>query len=495
MIYPRLKVARDLLSDDGVIFISIDDNEVDNLRKICDELFGQDNLVAQFIWEQGRKSMAAQVAINHEYCLAYSKNKKLEIANDNIVENRNWLSKKAGLDKIYAEVERLKSLYNGNVADIEKGLSNFYKSLSDGDPAKAQSHYKKFDPKLGIYYQGDISQGTGKGGRFPILHPITGLPCKLPSGGWRFSESKLPELLRENRIAFGADENTVPCLKRFLKETEYEVCSSVFYKDGRGASKRLDALIGKGIFDYPKDEEIIKNFIKWVTSYVNTEDIILDFFSGSATTAHAVMKLNAEDKGHRKFIMIQLPEVTDEKSEARKAGYKTICEIGKERIRRAGKQILESVKTMNGDLFDATEANFRLDVGFRVLKLDTSNMENVLCTPNDFDSKTLFSQIENIKPDRTSMDLLFQVMLQCGCLLSDKIKESDIAGKRVYDVADGYLMACFDRDVDESTVTEIAKLQPLYFVMCDASAADDNIMDNFEQIFRHYSPDTICKII
>ena len=485
MIYPRLKVARDLLSDDGVIFISIDDNEVENLRKICDEVFGKENLVANLIWEQGRKSMAAQVAVNHEYCLIYCKNRRYNIEYDNHFANENWKTRKGGLEKIYTEVDRLVKLYGPDIEKIEKGLMTFYKGLSDSDPAKSQSHYKKYDPCLGIYYQGDISQGTGKGGRFPIIHPVTGLPCKCPSGGWRFAESKLPELLRENRIAFGPDETTVPCLKRFLKETENEVFASVFYKDGRGASKRLDRLMDAHIFDYPKDEEVIKTFISLVTSYVNSDSLILDFFSGSATTAHAVMQLNAEDGGNRKFIMVQLPEKTDEKSEAYKAGYKNICEIGKERIRRAGKKIKEENKDKEGIE--------KLDTGFRVLKLDSSNMNDVYYTPEDFDKHTLFS--ENVKSDRTPEDLLFQVMLDLGIELSAKIETRQIADKTVYLVDDYYLVACFDRDVTEATITEIAKLHPVYFVMRDASAANDSVIDNFEQLFEAYSKDTVRKIL
>ncbi len=485
MIYPRLKVARDLLSDDGVIFISIDDNEVENLRKICDEVFGKENLVANLIWEQGRKSMAAQVAVNHEYCLIYCKNRRYNIEYDNHFANENWKTRKGGLEKIYTEVDRLVKLYGPDIEKIEKGLMTFYKGLSDSDPAKSQSHYKKYDPCLGIYYQGDISQGTGKGGRFPIIHPVTGLPCKCPSGGWRFAESKLPELLRENRIAFGPDETTVPCLKRFLKETENEVFASVFYKDGRGASKRLDRLMDAHIFDYPKDEEVIKTFISLVTSYVNSDSLILDFFSGSATTAHAVMQLNAEDGGYRKFIMVQLPEKTDEKSEAYKAGYKNICEIGKERIRRAGQKIKEENKDKEGIE--------KLDTGFRVLKLDSSNMEDVYYTPQEFTMQSLFN--ENVKTDRTGEDLLFQVMLDLGIELSAKIESRQIAGKTVYLVDDYYLVACFDRDVTEATITEIAKLHPVYFVMRDASAANDSVIDNFEQLFEAYSKDTVRKIL
>ena len=483
MIYPRLKVARDLLTEDGVIFISIDDNEVENLRKVCDEVFGESNFVAQMIWEQGRKSMAAQVAVNHEYCVIYCKNRSYLIEYDKKTTNKNWRERKIGLELIYSEFDRLKSLYGNNFEKIEKGIRDFYKRLPEDNPAKRQSQYKCVDRK-GLYFPGDIAQGTGNGGRFDILHPITNKPCKLPKGGWRFSLDKLPLLLEEGLIHFGDDETKVPCLKRYLKETEYEVVSSVFYRDGRGASKRLESLFDNIVFDFPKDEEIIMKFISLITSYSdNNNSLILDFFSGSATTAHAVMKLNAEDGGNRKFIMVQLPEKTDEKSEAYKAGYKNICEIGKERIRRAGKKVKE----------EAGLQGQNLDTGFRVLKLDSSNMEEVYYTPQEFSMASLFN--ENVKADRSNEDLLFQVMLDLGIELSAKIETKQIAGKQVHIVDKGYLVACFDRDVNESTIIEIAKQQPVYFVMRDASAANDNVIDNFEQIFRHYSPDTSCRII
>lgn len=250
--------------------------------------------------------------------------------------------------------------------------------------------------------------------------------------------------------------------------------------------KDLQDLDLNKFFDFPKPVSLLKEFILGATIFTKNEgDIILDFFSGSATTAHAVMKLNAEDGGNRKFIMVQLPELTDEKSEAYKAGYKNICEIGKERIRRAGKKIKEE----NAD----KEGIDKLDTGFRVLKLDSSNMGDVYYTPQEFDEQSLFS--ENVKPDRSSEDLLFQVMLDLGIELSAKIEVRQMAGKNVHFVDGSYLIACFDKDVNESAITEIARLKPVYFVMRDASAANDNVIDNFEQIFRHYSPDTNCRIL
>ena len=482
MIYPRLKVARDLLSEDGVIFISIDDNEQRNLKNICDEVFGEANFVVQLVWEQGRKSMAAQVAVNHEYCLVYSKNRTYAIENSKNTNYRYWMTPKIGLEPIYTEYNRLSSLHGKDYQTIELGMRRFYQELPDGNPSKAHSHYKCVDEK-GLYFPGDIAQGTGKGGRFNIIHPVTGKPVKVPAGGWRFGQDKLPLLLKEGRIHFGSDETTVPCLKRYLSETEGEVMASVFYKDGRGASKRLETLLEqKGIFPYPKDETVIQSFIRAASNNIS-EEIILDFFSGSATTAHAVMQLNAEDGGNRKFIMVQLPEETDEKSEARKAGYKNICEIGKERIRRAGKKIKEESPLTTQDL----------DTGFRVLKLDSSNMEDVFYTPAETTEQTLFS--DNIKPDRTDEDLLFQVMLELGILLSDKIEKTQVAGKTVWNVGEGYLMACFEENVNEYTIKAIAKQKPAYFVMADRSLESDNVADNFEQLFEEYSPETIRRII
>lgn len=301
----RLQIAKKLLSEHGVIFISIDDNEAANLKVLCDdvELFGAKNFAGQFIWHQGRKSMAAQFAVNHEYCLVYCKNRAALLTYDLQIENNNWREKKEGLQEIYAEFDRLSVNHGDDYASIEKGMRQFFKDLPTDNPAKRQAQYRCVD-KGGLYFPGDIAQGTGNGGRFDILHPRTGKPCKVPKGGWRFGESKLPEILKANLIHFGADETTVPCLKRYLRNTEYEVMSSVFYKDGRGATKRLEMLLGKKAFDHPKDEEVIAKFIKAVTSYSDDRSYtILDFFAGSGTTLHSVMMLNATDGRKRTCIL------------------------------------------------------------------------------------------------------------------------------------------------------------------------------------------------
>ena len=478
MIYPRLKIAKDLLTEDGAILISIDDNEVENLRKVCDEIFGVQNFVAQMIWQQGKKSSGNLMVVNHEYVIVYVKNHTISDTNEN-----SWKQRKEGLDKIYNQYEALKRIYGNDHSKIQVEIRKFFASLPENDPAYNSKHYNYVDEK-GLFFADNSCAPDRPESRChkPLIHPITKKETAVPSLGWRWKEETLDKLVEEGRIYFGSDETSVPKVKKYLKEMEYELPSTVFYKDGRGASKRLESLLDGKLFDFPKDENVIESFVNMITSN-DDSTTILDFFSGSATTAHAVMKLNAEDGGNRKFIMVQLPEKTDEKSEAYKAGYKNICEIGKERIRRAGKKIKE----------EAGLSAQNLDTGFRVLKLDSSNMEDVYYTPREFELQSLFN--ENVKADRTNEDLLFQVMLDLGIELSAKIESKQIAGKNVHLVDDNYLVACFDRDVNESTITEIAKLQPIYFVMRDASAANDNVIDNFEQIFKHYSPDTNCRII
>ena len=474
MIYSRLMVARSLLSEDGVIFISIDDNEVDNLRKICDEVFGANNFVAQMIWEQGRKSMAAQIAVNHEYCVIYNKCRSNAIELSTNSKYEFWKTKKQGLAEIYDEYERLKSLHENNFTAIEKGMRSFYKSLPDSNPSKAHSHYKNVDKK-GLFFAGDISQGTGNGGRFDILHPVTHCPCKVPNGGWRFGISKLQFLLDEDRIYFGPDEKTVPCLKRYLRETEYEVMSSVFYKDGRGASKRIDSLFNhKNIFPYPKDEDIIQTFVK-ATVENNKDSIILDFFSGSATTAHAVMQLNAEDGGNRKFIMVQLPELTDEDSEAYKAGYDNICEIGEERIRRAG----EKIKKEHPEVADT------LDTGFRIFYVDDSNFNpGVKASPGEYNQQQLDLFADNIKSDRNDLDLLFGSILAWGLQLDLPMETEEVDGCKIYTVNDGDLVACFAQKVTDKVIEAMAEKEPLRVLFRDSCFDSDDKKINLFETFK-----------
>jgi len=449
MIYPRLKVARDLLSDDGVIFISIDDNEVENLRKICDEIFGSENHIETVVWKNKYGAGAKTVGFisAHEYILVYSKNTITDLTCEFIGEEREKYNKK-------------------------------------------DSKFNQRGP-----YRTQPLMTNSLGDRPNLMYSIfyNGVEIK-PRKQWVWSKERMEEAIANDNVEFSLqkDGSYTVRSKSYLYDENgkirrgkpVSVMNGPFTQDGTQEVRNLfDA---KSVFDFTKPSELIKFFIGLEINGNNSRDyIILDFFSGSATTAHAVMQLNAEDGGNRKFIMVQLPEKTDEKSEAYKAGYPNICEIGKERIRRAGKKIKEDNKDKEGIE--------KLDIGFRVLKLDSSNMEDVYYTPQEFTMQSLFN--ENVKADRTGEDLLFQVMLDLGIELSAKIETQQIAGKTVYLVDDNYLVACFDRDVTEAAITEIAKLHPIYFVMRDASVANDNVIDNFEQLFEAYSKDTVRKIL
>ncbi len=444
MIYPRLKVARDLLTDDGVIFISIDDNEIENLRKVCDEIFGESNFVAQLIWERAYspKNDARFISNSHDYVLMFAKD-----INQFVI----------------GRLER--------TAEANSRYSN-----PDNDP---RGDWKPSDMSVKTYNVESDYLITTPSGR--VVEPPAGR-C------WRLSKNAFFERLRDNRIWFGPDGNSVPCIKRFLSELKFDgmaPTSILFYKDvghSQEGAKEVVALFGdKGVFDGPKPVRLLQRLI--TLANLKDDSIVLDFFSGSATTAHALLKTNAEKEKHCKFILVQLPE---EVSETKKdQGYKTICEIGKERIRRAGKKIKEeSPLTTQG-----------LDTGFRVLKLDSSNMEDIYYTPKDISQANLFSLVDNVKPDRTAEDLLFQVMLELGATLDSKIATEVVSGKTIYNVADGYIVACFDKDVTDEVVTTIAKMHPLYAVLRDTSMATDSTATNFEQLFKTYSPDTVTKIL
>lgn len=459
MIYPRLKVARDLLADDGAIFISIDDNEMENLRKVCDEIFGEQNFVTQYVWEKKKKPsfLNANIGTKTEYIVCYAKNRFIlgPLSVDSTEEGKKY------------------------------PLNNAGNSISI---LTFPPHSVRFNINDGIVEKQDMSEGnivTELLNDLTIKNGLNENEFQL-KGEWRYSQQKINEIIsngetltiskipfRPNHIKKGGE---IKKMHNLLTIAHYNIGTN------EDATSEQISMFGKNYFDYAKPSSLIQLLIKSI-SYNDNEAVILDFFSGSATTAHAAMQLNAEDGGNRKFIMVQLPEPTDEKSEAHKAGYKNICEIGKERIRRAGKKIKEETGLSVQDL----------DTGFRVLKLDTSNMEDVYYTPQEFNQQLLFN--ENVKTDRSNEDLLFQVLLNLGIELSAKIEARQIAGKTVHFVDGNYLVACFDRDVNESAITEIAKLHPAYFVMRDASAANDNVIDNFEQIFKHYSPGTACRII
>lgn len=442
MIYPRLKLSKDLLTDDGVIFISMDENEIENLKKLCNEIFGEQNYIQEIIWNKkfSPQNDAKYFSLNHESLLCYAKNKQL-------FER-----------KLLPATEEMKKRYKN----------------PDNDPR-------------GVWTSGDCTIGrVTEKDYYPIITPSGREVYPAKGNVWRFSKETFQKLRDDNRLWFGENGDNMPRVKRFWSETNPGIVPISIWSfeevgHTQSASQDLKKLFdGQDYFDYPKPVELIKRAIYLST---NENSIILDFFSGSATTAQATMQLNVEDKGNRQFILAQIPEDTDPKSDAYKDGYKTICEIGKERIRRAAKKITE----------ENPDAKF--DGGFRVLKCDSSNMKDVYYNPSEFEPSFLDTMEDNIKEDRTPEDLLFQVMLDLGVLLSSKIEETTIVGKKVFNVADNFLIACFDKDVNDEVVKEIAKKKPYYFVMRDSSMANDSVATNFEQIFATFSPDTVRKVL
>ena len=493
MILSRLLLSRNLLTEDGAIFISIDENEVNTLKAICDEAFGASNFIAELIWSAGRKNDSKYISVSHEYVLCYFKNAQY-IKEHKIL----WREKKQGLSDIYAEYDRLKKIYGDDYASIEKGLKGWYKALPDSHPAKDHAHYCRVD-RNGIFFADNISWPGGGGPKYQVLHPLTHKPVKIPSRGWLTNESTMAEWIKQGRVEFGKDENSVPTLKSYLKDREYSVPYSVFYKDGRAASKRLATLMGDKVFENPKDEEIIQRIIQFCGT--DHGDIVLDFFSGSATTAHALFLANAEQNLHRKFILVQLPEEIDPQKEtsekARKVAQNavnlldsigaahTICEIGKERIRRAGDKIKADNPLGTQDL----------DTGFRVFRVDSSNMKDVYYQPEELDQQSMFDLVSNIKDDRTDMDLLYACLLDWGVEIHLPHTSTDLDSCTVHDVDNGALMACFSPNVPRSVVEYMAKQQPLRAVFRDSAFASDDAKINVTEIFKNLSPDTKVKVI
>ena len=485
MIYPRLKLAKDLLSDDGAIFISIDNGEFENLSKICNEVFGEDNFVDCITWNtRVPKNDNKGLGNIHQYILVYVKDHN---------KNRQFTMPKDGLEDVYNFLDKLKK-QNMPISQAEEELKKFYKKKGyDRGITLYNCLDKDYQPwgKINMSWPNSDTFGP----MYDVIHPATKRPTKKPDRGWRWNKKTFDEHVDYTQVDkrydgsfvcgdiwFAKDENTQPSSIKYLKDVGKMLLRTVISLKSDGGVELENIFGGKSIFSNPKPTSLVRLLI----NSIEEKDIyILDFFSGSATTAHAVMQLNAEDGGKRKFIMVQLPEETDEKSEAYKAGYKNICEIGKERIRRAGAKIKEENPMGTMDL----------DVGFRVLKCDTTNMKNVYYHPDEYNAN-LFNMLEdNIKEDRTPEDLLFQVMLDLGVLLSSKIEQTEIAGKKVFNVADNFLIACFDDNVTEDIITAIAKQKPYYFVMRDSSLANDSVAANFDQIFATYSPDTVRKVL
>ena len=454
MIYSRLKLSRDLLTEDGVIFVSIDENEVENLKKVCDEIFGRENFIDTLHWKKKKQPsfLAKHTAKVMEYVLVYARN--------------SGVLEKLSIETLSDATKKVINISNPECSrHFAAGVR--VKIGESGVIPKGRYRIRTMD----VEYLTDVHYENGR----------TTTPVDVVAR-FSVSQEKINTFIQEDLLFITANCG----LRRDVSEAERGERKSITdlllseYGDNQESDNEFKALFGVKYFDYTKPIQLIYNFVK--SNFTNGE-YVLDFFSGSATTAHAVMQLNAEDGGNRKFIMVQLPELTDEASEAHKAGYTNICEIGKERIRRAAKKIAEEYPSA---VFDR---------GFRVLKVDSSNMEDVYYTPEEYSIQTLFGMADNIKPDRTPEDLLFQVMLDLGILLDSKIEETVIGGKKVFSVADGYLIACFDSKVTDETVKAIAQKQPYYAVFRDSGFGSDSVATNFDQIFETYSPSTTRKVL
>lgn len=483
MMYPRLRLAANLLRDDGVIFISIDDAELYNLKKVCDEVFGEENYVATLVYDKNRKNDAKYFSVGHEYMLVYFKS-AATIYEMGIVLRAT----KEGIDEVKEEFQRLRALYNDDWVKVNEGLKALYASWPADDPRKSLARFTRVDEKGPYRDDGNINWPGGGGPMYDVIHPITGKICKKPVSGWRYpTPERLQEEIAKGHVVFGKDETTVPRVRMNLFEADKEVLRSVHFSYAQTATNEFVKIFdGKRVFENPKSVDDIKKLVEYITAKTDG-DIILDFFSGSATTAHAVMQLNAEDGGNRRFILVQLPELCDEKSEAYKAGYKNICEIGKERIRRAGKKILEehTQVTMEDD-------GQPLDVGFRVFKLDTSNLETWDATPIENEQLDLLyrrmnTMIHRVKPERTDLDMIYEIMLKLGVPLTYSVTPFSINNKTIYGVGnDCLLLVCLAEDVQPEDVEQMTEYAPAKIIISRDSFADDTAMANAYYILRDH---------
>ncbi len=503
MMYPRLRLAANLLRDDGVIFISIDDAEIYNLKKICDEVFGEENYVATLVYDKNRKNDAKYFSVGHEYMLVYFKSAATIYENGTI-----FRATKEGIDEVKSEFDRLRQLYNDDWAKVNEGLKALYASWPVDDERKSLARFTRVDEKGPYRDDGNISWPGGGGPSYDVIHPVTGKPCKVPSRGWVYPNPKrMQEEIERGRVVFGKDETTTPKIRTNLFEQDKEVMRSVCFSYAQTATQEFNKLFDNvRIFENPKNPNDIKKLVEYVTAQ-NDNDIILDFFSGSATTAHAVMQLNAEDGGNRRFILVQLPEVCDEKSEAAKAGYANICEIGKERIRRAGKKLMQQVTSGVGNIkgegygcgMPTTKSEWEtaikeiVDVGFRVFKLDSSNLKTWDAAPIDPQAGDVIGELANrmnamihrVKPDRSDLDMVFEVMLKLGVPLDFPVSEVSVNGKTAYSVGeDCLLLVCLTPDIQPEDVEQMAEYAPAKAVISRDSFADDTAMANAWYILR-----------
>ena len=483
MMYSRLILASGLLDKKGIIFISIDDREVDTLRMICDEVFSASNFVGCLVLQTATDNNPRQINTEHEYMLCYAKDKS---------ELTPWQAPSEKAQLIQNKYLELRGKYNYDNASIQDELRAWIKKNSD--VLRGVTHYDNVDSK-GVFHDGDIANTVFGGYNYEVIHPVTGKPCKVPEKGFRFAEATMREMVDNGDIMFGTDETTLIKPKKRLENAK-DVLRSVIYEDGRASTKQFETLMARDIFQNPKSPMILERLINFI---VEPGDLVLDFFSGSSTTAEAIMNLNAKRHMNLKYIMVQLPENLDvslEKADSRAKKTlqnaikflnsinkkHTICELGKERIRRAGDKI-------------KAETGADIDYGFRVFKIDESNMKDVYYAPEDLGQQNLDSLTSNIKEDRTDLDLLFGCVLDWGLPLSMPYTSEKIGEFTVHTYNDGDLIACFDENISEDVIKTIAKRHPLRVVFRDSSFINSPAKINVEEIFKLLSPDTSVKVI
>ncbi len=477
MMFPRIYLAKNLLKEDGVIFVSIDDNEVENTRRLLDEIFGEENFVAQFTWSGGRKNDSKLVSVSHEYVVCYVKSSAY-LAENKII----WRQKKKGLEDIYKAADKAVKEANGDFEHATQLLKNWFKDLPNSAPAKQHKHYSYIDER-GVYFPDNISWPGGGGPDYEVIHPQTLKPVKVPSRGWMFADpKKMQVLINDNRVHFGPDETYVPCIKSYLKDREDQVPYSVFYQDGRAATKRLRALMGDDVFDHPKDELVLKELFEFV---MRDGGIAIDFFAGSGSTAHALMELQYEDGVNRNFILVQLPEKCDEKSKAFKLGYKKISDICINRIKKAS------------EMYKAKGATF--DTGFKVLKLSISCFKdwqaNAKGSVEQLQAQLDLS-VNNIVTGKEQQEILFEILLKAGFEPTEMIDHLEFDGKAVFSIAGNALLICLEDQLTAELIDEVIALEPMQFICLDKGfQGNDQLKANTAQAFKARSQDSEAEMV
>jgi len=486
MMYPRLKLARNLLADDGVLVVSIDENEHGNLVALGTDVLGRDSYCGEIVVKNSSRSDQRYISMQHEYLVFFVRSR---VANPG-----NWMEKKVGLEQIYAAFEGFRKEVGTDWEAIHKAAQAWYKQFPPSDPIYASKHYNRMDER-GVFFADNISGPNDGQYVYDVLHPVTGLPCKAPSRGWVFPQKSMGEKIADKRVHFGPDHTTVPNLKTYLKETEWQSLTSIRYVDGRAASKRLQTLFGQKVFTNPKDEYLLRDVYKAVG--LSGDDVVLDMFSGSGSALHAVLELNRSTASTCRYIGVQVAEDLHESLKTAKGAAKqvtinaitmltelglptTVAEIGKRRMRLVREQFT---------------SDLTIDAGFRVLKVDTTNMEDVLRTPDALSQDELDLYADSVKPDRTAEDVLFQVLLDWGLELTMPIAVEQIEGHDVLIVEEGALIACFAGEVSSALVRALATREPLRAVFRDSGFATDSDRINAEQIFAEISPATDVRAI